>query len=36
SGSRITCFAPQNFSPKQAAYVDSFCWAAVQHEQSSP
>uniref|UniRef100_H3CL66 Pannexin n=1 Tax=Tetraodon nigroviridis TaxID=99883 RepID=H3CL66_TETNG len=35
-GSQITCFAPQNFSQKQAAYVDSFCWAAVQHEQSAP
>ncbi|XP_029943323.1 pannexin-1 [Salarias fasciatus] len=28
-GSQISCFAPSNFSWRQAAYVDSFCWAAV-------
>ncbi|XP_074551520.1 pannexin-1b [Halichoeres trimaculatus] len=31
-GSQISCFAPTNFSWRQAAYVDSFCWAAVQHQ----
>lgn len=28
-GSQISCFAPSNFSWRQAAYVDSFCWAIV-------
>ncbi|KAJ8412613.1 hypothetical protein AAFF_G00129490 [Aldrovandia affinis] len=32
-GTQITCFAPTNFSWRQAAYVDSFCWAAVQQQQ---
>ncbi|XP_037545629.1 pannexin-1 [Nematolebias whitei] len=31
-GTQISCFAPTNFSWKQAAYVDSFCWAAVQQQ----
>lgn len=36
-GTQISCFAPTNFSWKQAAYVDSFCWAAVQQQpQSAP
>nr|XP_020479190.1 pannexin-1-like [Monopterus albus] len=26
-GAQIGCFSPSNFSWKQAAYVDSFCWA---------
>ncbi len=30
-GSQITCFPPTNFTLRQAAYVDSFCWAAVEH-----
>ncbi|KAI7812985.1 pannexin-1b isoform X2 [Triplophysa rosa] len=29
-GSQITCFPPTSFSLRQAAYVDSFCWAAVE------
>ncbi|TNN57991.1 Pannexin-1 [Liparis tanakae] len=29
-GNQISCFAPANFSVRQAAYVDSFCWAALQ------
>ncbi|KAG7277291.1 hypothetical protein CRUP_036960, partial [Coryphaenoides rupestris] len=34
---QISCFAPTNFSWRQAAYVDNFCWAAVQQQaQSSP
>ncbi|CAL8332520.1 unnamed protein product [Merluccius merluccius] len=36
-GTQISCFAPTNFSWRQAAYVDNFCWAAVQQQpQSSP
>ncbi|XP_008407309.1 pannexin-1 [Poecilia reticulata] len=31
-GTQITCFTPFNFSMKQAVYVDSFCWAAVQYQ----
>ncbi|KAM7398809.1 hypothetical protein PAMP_018118 [Pampus punctatissimus] len=34
-GSQISCFAPSNFSWRQAAYVDSYCWAAV-HTQPLP
>ncbi|CAN9509839.1 unnamed protein product [Ophioblennius macclurei] len=33
-GTQISCFAPTNFSWRQAAYVDSFCWAAVQQQAS--
>ncbi|KAL4657350.1 pannexin-1-like [Arapaima gigas] len=29
-GTQISCFPPSSFSIRQAAYVDSFCWAAVQ------
>lgn len=28
-GTQISCFAPTNFSWRQAAYVDSYCWASV-------
>ncbi|CAN9493028.1 unnamed protein product [Ophioblennius macclurei] len=34
-GSQISCFAPTNFSWRQAAYVDSYCWAAV-HTHTLP
>ncbi|XP_043969599.1 pannexin-1-like isoform X1 [Gambusia affinis] len=34
-GTQITCFAPFSFSLKQAVYVDSFCWAAVQNQVDS-
>ncbi|XP_075448618.1 pannexin-1 isoform X2 [Ascaphus truei] len=34
-GAQISCFAPSNFSWRQAAYVDSFCWAAVQQKHVS-
>ncbi|XP_035290875.1 pannexin-1a isoform X1 [Anguilla anguilla] len=34
-GTQITCFSPTNFSWRQAAYVDSFCWAAVQRQDLS-
>uniref|UniRef100_A0A3P8VUF4 Pannexin 1b n=1 Tax=Cynoglossus semilaevis TaxID=244447 RepID=A0A3P8VUF4_CYNSE len=35
-GTQISCFAPTNFSWRQAAYVDSFCWAAVQQQADGP
>ncbi|XP_068178060.1 pannexin-1-like [Antennarius striatus] len=31
-GTQISCFAPSNFSIKQATYMESFCWAAVQQQ----
>ncbi|XP_040196091.1 pannexin-1 isoform X1 [Rana temporaria] len=34
-GAQISCFAPSTFSWRQAAYVDSFCWAAVQQKHLS-
>ncbi|KAM3874784.1 pannexin-1-like [Diretmus argenteus] len=34
-GTQISCFAPANFSWRQAAYVDSYCWAAV-HTHTLP
>ncbi|XP_078103176.1 pannexin-1-like [Sander vitreus] len=34
-GTQISCFAPSNFSWRQAAYVDSFCWASV-HTHTLP
>ncbi|XP_033832881.1 pannexin-1-like [Periophthalmus magnuspinnatus] len=34
-GTQISCFSPTNFSWRQAAYVDSFCWAAV-HTHTLP
>uniref|UniRef100_A0A671S8E3 Pannexin 1b n=1 Tax=Sinocyclocheilus anshuiensis TaxID=1608454 RepID=A0A671S8E3_9TELE len=30
-GTQIKCFPSTNFTLRQAAYVDSFCWAAVEH-----
>ncbi|XP_070685629.1 pannexin-1-like [Pempheris klunzingeri] len=34
-GTQISCFAPSNFTWRQAAYVDSYCWAAV-HTHTLP
>ncbi|XP_028320036.1 pannexin-1-like [Gouania willdenowi] len=34
-GTQISCFPPNNFSWRQAGYVDSFCWAAV-HAHTRP
>ncbi|XP_039599992.1 pannexin-1-like isoform X1 [Polypterus senegalus] len=34
-GTQISCFSPTSFSWRQAAYVDSFCWAAVQQAHAS-
>ncbi|XP_041919445.1 pannexin-1-like isoform X1 [Alosa sapidissima] len=31
-GTQISCFSPSNFSWRQAAYVDAYCWAAVQKQ----
>uniref|UniRef100_A0A4W5NVC1 Pannexin n=1 Tax=Hucho hucho TaxID=62062 RepID=A0A4W5NVC1_9TELE len=35
AGTQISCFFSMNFSQRQAAYVDSFCWPAVQEQQPS-
>ena len=35
TGTQISCFAPIAFSLRQAAYADSFCWAAVQQQADS-
>uniref|UniRef100_A0A4W4EYY4 Pannexin n=1 Tax=Electrophorus electricus TaxID=8005 RepID=A0A4W4EYY4_ELEEL len=29
-GTQISCFPPSNFTLRQAAYTDSFCWVAVE------
>ncbi|XP_031734562.1 pannexin-1-like, partial [Anarrhichthys ocellatus] len=34
-GTQMSCFAPSNFSWRQAAYVDSYCWASV-HTHTLP
>uniref|UniRef100_A0A3Q1JE93 Pannexin n=1 Tax=Anabas testudineus TaxID=64144 RepID=A0A3Q1JE93_ANATE len=34
-GTQISCFSPNTFSLKQAAYADSFCWAAVQQQDAN-
>ncbi|XP_051895974.1 pannexin-3 [Pristis pectinata] len=34
--SQITCFPPSNFSLKQAAYVDLYCWETLLHHQLHP
>ncbi|KAI4891867.1 hypothetical protein NFI96_025123 [Prochilodus magdalenae] len=31
-GSQISCFPPTNYTLRQAVYVDSFCWVAVEHQ----
>ncbi|XP_045673997.1 pannexin-1 [Phyllostomus hastatus] len=33
-GTQISCFSPSSFSWRQAAFVDSYCWAAVQQTPS--
>ncbi|KAG9278252.1 pannexin-1-like [Astyanax mexicanus] len=33
-GTQISCFSPTAFSWRQAAYVDSYCWAAVQRQET--
>ncbi|XP_060090914.1 pannexin-1 [Heteronotia binoei] len=34
-GTQMSCFSPSSFSWRQGAYVDSYCWAAVQQRQLS-
>ncbi|KAK1790621.1 hypothetical protein P4O66_014500, partial [Electrophorus voltai] len=31
---QISCFSPANFSWRQAAFVDAYCWAAVQRQDT--
>uniref|UniRef100_A0A8C3VRE2 Pannexin n=1 Tax=Catagonus wagneri TaxID=51154 RepID=A0A8C3VRE2_9CETA len=33
-GTQISCFSPSSFSWRQAAFVDSYCWAAVQQKDT--
>ncbi|XP_016383616.1 pannexin-1a isoform X2 [Sinocyclocheilus rhinocerous] len=33
-GTQISCFSPTKFSWRQAAYVDSYCWAAVRTQDT--
>ncbi|XP_035384258.1 pannexin-1a isoform X2 [Electrophorus electricus] len=33
-GTQISCFSPANFSWRQAAFVDAYCWAAVQRQDT--
>lgn len=32
-GSQISCFPPSNFTVKQAAYVDMYCWDSLMHHE---
>nr|XP_033773289.1 pannexin-3 [Geotrypetes seraphini] len=31
TGSQISCFPPNNFSIRQASYVDKYCWDSLMH-----
>ncbi|XP_036451632.1 pannexin-3 isoform X2 [Colossoma macropomum] len=33
-GPQISCFPPSNFTVKQAAYVDTYCWDSLMHHES--
>ncbi|KAB5533177.1 hypothetical protein PHYPO_G00128810 [Pangasianodon hypophthalmus] len=33
-GTQISCFSPMNFSWRQAAFVDAYCWADVQKQDT--
>ncbi|XP_076843666.1 pannexin-1-like [Brachyhypopomus gauderio] len=33
-GTQISCFPPSNFTLRQAAYTDSFCWVAVESQST--
>ncbi|KAM9436064.1 pannexin-1a [Clarias gariepinus] len=33
-GTQISCFSPMNFSWRQAAFVDNYCWADVQKQDT--
>ncbi|XP_056096163.1 uncharacterized protein LOC130075548 isoform X4 [Rhinichthys klamathensis goyatoka] len=32
-GPQISCFPPNNFTIKQAAYVDTYCWDSLMHHE---
>ncbi|KAK3550360.1 hypothetical protein QTP86_025137, partial [Hemibagrus guttatus] len=32
-GSQVSCFPPSNFTVKQAAYVDTYCWDSLMHHE---
>ncbi|XP_076129775.1 pannexin-3-like isoform X1 [Alosa pseudoharengus] len=32
-GPQISCFPPNNFTAKQAAYVDTYCWDSIMHHE---
>uniref|UniRef100_A0A672NRC7 Pannexin n=1 Tax=Sinocyclocheilus grahami TaxID=75366 RepID=A0A672NRC7_SINGR len=32
-GPQISCFPPNNFTIKQAAYVDTYCWDCLMHHE---
>ncbi|KAI4904942.1 hypothetical protein NFI96_012055, partial [Prochilodus magdalenae] len=32
-GPQISCFPPTNFTMKQAAYVDTYCWDSLMHHE---
>ncbi|XP_038153782.1 pannexin-3 isoform X1 [Cyprinodon tularosa] len=32
-GPQISCFAPSNFTAKQASYVDTYCWDSLMHHE---
>ncbi|XP_053125963.1 pannexin-3 [Hemicordylus capensis] len=34
TGSQISCFSPDNFTAKQAAYVDAVCWDSLLHYEA--
>lgn len=33
AGPQISCFPPSNFTVKQAAYVDTYCWDTLMHHE---
>ncbi|MBN3304126.1 PANX3 protein, partial [Amia calva] len=33
TGPQISCFPPHNFTSKQAAYVDTYCWDSLMHHE---
>ncbi|XP_021479489.1 pannexin-3 isoform X2 [Oncorhynchus mykiss] len=32
-GPQISCFPPNNFTARQAAYVDTYCWDSLMHHE---
>lgn len=35
-GPQISCFTPNNFTAKQASYVDTYCWDSLMHHELDP